>query len=173
MLTPGPVVQETAVARRSRAWNACVCDCTSHQSNTHSTESREVLYPWHPWFGRSVWIHLTRLNHGRMVAHCGLDPQHGHRGVEVPLWMFDAAVCCQMHRAAVPVVSIEALHELAALLVANSAPDGGGMLQAQHDSLLPKGGADANSAASTNTSLTCCASVRSRPGGRKHGVASC
>jgi len=59
--------------------------CTSHQSNTHSTESREVLYPWHPWFGRAVWIFLTRVNHGRMVAHCGLEPRHESRGVEVPL----------------------------------------------------------------------------------------
>jgi hypothetical protein len=82
-----------------------------------------------------------------MVAHCGLEPRHEHRGVEVPLWMFDTAVCCQMHMTAAPVVNIEALHELAALLAANSSPDGGPMLQAQHDSLLPEGGADANPAA--------------------------
>ena len=89
-----------------------------------------VLYPWHPWFGRAVWIFLTQVNHGRMVAHCGLEPRHESRGVEVPLWMFDTAVCCQMRMAPVPVVNIEALHELAALLAAQLRPDGGPMLQA-------------------------------------------
>jgi hypothetical protein len=28
------------------------------QPNTHNnTESRKLLYPWHPWHGRSVWVH--------------------------------------------------------------------------------------------------------------------
>src|SRR5262245_9711764 len=31
--------------------------CTRSQSNTHSIESEEVRYPWHPWYGRRVWIH--------------------------------------------------------------------------------------------------------------------
>lgn len=33
--------------------------CTSHQRNTHSTESRVVRYRWHPWFDQEVWIHRT------------------------------------------------------------------------------------------------------------------
>lgn len=53
--------------------------------------------------------------------------------------MFDTAVCCQMRMAPMPVVNIEALHELAALLAAQLRRDGGPMLQAQHDSLLPEG----------------------------------
>ncbi len=125
-------------------WNACACGCTSHQSNTHSTDSREVLYPWHPWFGRVVWIYRARVSRGWMVAHCGLEPQHECRGLEVPLWMFDRAACCQLRLAPRPVVEIGALHGLAALLAAHSQPDGSPMLQAQHDSLLPEGGADAN-----------------------------
>ena len=147
-----------------------IAGCTSHQSNTHSTESREVLYPWHPWFGRAVWIFLTRVNHGRMVAHCGLEPRHESRGVEVPLWMFDTAVCCQMRMAPVPVVNIEALHELAALLAAHLRPDGGAMLQAQHDSLLPEGGADANPTEPTPGDPTCLVSVE--PGRAALGTAA-
>ncbi|HEY5282438.1 MAG TPA: hypothetical protein VIM14_06585, partial [Polyangia bacterium] len=106
-----------------------------------------------------VWIFLTRVNHGRMVAHCGLEPRHESRGVEVPLWMFDTAVCCQMRMAPVPVVNIEALHELAALLAAHLQPDGGPMLQAQHDSLLPEGGADASPTEPTPGDPTCVVSV--------------
>jgi hypothetical protein len=126
------------------ATGAVVARCTSHQSNTHSTESREVLYPWHPWFGRVVWIYRARVSRGWMVAHCGLEPQHECRGLEVPLWMFDRAVCCQLRLAPRPVVDIGALHGLAVLLAADSQPDGSPMLQAQHDSVLPEGGADEN-----------------------------
>jgi hypothetical protein len=41
-------------------------------------------------------------------------------------------------------VDIGALQGLAVLLAADSQPDGSPMLQAQHDSLLPEGGADEN-----------------------------
>src|ERR1700693_4777681 len=67
--------------RRSTPHRACTGQapgeggecCTSHQQHTHSTESREVLYPWHPWFGRFVWVHETRLCQGQLVARCGSD----------------------------------------------------------------------------------------------------
>jgi hypothetical protein len=105
-----------------------------------------------------------------MVAHCGLEPRHEYRGVEVPLWMFDTAVCCQMRMAAVPVVNIEALHELSALLTAHSRPDGCPMLQAQHDSLLPEGGADANPTEPAPGDPTCLVSVE--PGRAALGTAA-
>ena len=124
--------------------NAAAFCCTSHQSNTHSTESREVVYPWPPWFGRVVWIYRARVNRGWMVAHCGWEPPHECRGLEVPLWLFDRAVCCQLRLTWSPVVDIGALHGLAVLLAADSQPAGSPVLQAQHDFLLPEGGADEN-----------------------------
>jgi hypothetical protein len=30
--------------------------CTTRQHNAHRTEEREILYPWHPWFGRVVFV---------------------------------------------------------------------------------------------------------------------
>ncbi len=143
--------------RRARC--AAVGHCTSRQSNTHSTESREVLYPWHPWFGRVVWIYATRVNHGRLVAQCGLEPRHERPGVEVPQWMFDTAVCCQMRVAQQPVASIDALCELKRMCAARSGGHSGPMLQAQHDSLLPEGGADANPAEPAPDSTTCPVSI--------------
>jgi hypothetical protein len=112
---------------------------------------------------------LTRVNHGRMVAHCGLEQRHESRGVEVPLWMFDTAVCCQMRMASMPVVNIEALHELAALLAAQLRRDCGPMLQAQHDSLLPEGRADASPTGPTPGDPTCVVSVE--PGRAALGAA--
>jgi hypothetical protein len=66
---------------------------------------------------------------GRTVAHWGLEPRHETRGVEVPLWMFDTAVCFQMRMTPMPVVNIEALHELVALLASQLRPDGDPTLQ--------------------------------------------
>lgn len=40
--------------------DACANARTGQQSNIDCTESRELLYPWHPRCGRSVWIHGTR-----------------------------------------------------------------------------------------------------------------
>ena len=144
--------------------------CTSQQSNTHSTESREVLYPWHPWFGRAVWIYARRMNHGRMVVHCGLEPRHESRGVEVPQWMFDTAVCCQMRMVQEPLARIDALHELKALRATRSPASPDHMLQAQHDSLLLEGGADANPPEPAPGDPTCVVSVE--PGRAVLGTAA-
>jgi hypothetical protein len=75
-----------------------------------------------------------------MVARCGLEPRHDRRSVEVPQWMFDTAVCCQMRMAQEPVTSIDALRELKALRATRSPAIPDHMLQAQHDSLLLEGG---------------------------------
>jgi hypothetical protein len=60
----------------------CSCD-TTKQSNTHSTESREVLYPWHAWHGRPVWIHQAMVKNGVAIFHCGLE-QAASRLLQVP-----------------------------------------------------------------------------------------
>src|SRR5215469_12649531 len=53
--------------------NAFCSDDTTKQPNTHNTESREVLYPWHAWHGRSVWIHQAIVKNGVAIFHCGLE----------------------------------------------------------------------------------------------------
>src|SRR5215471_12501231 len=46
---------------------------TTPQLNTHSIESREVHYRWHPWFGRRVWIYSIRTGRATASARCGLE----------------------------------------------------------------------------------------------------
>lgn len=117
---------------------------TTHQSNTHSTESREVLYPWHPWYGRTVWIHDVRVTGGQAAVHCGLEQSRLGRAVAIPQWMFDTAICCQMRIAQTPMASAEALLELKALLsAAKRSEQPGIVIEAQHHCLLGEGGADA------------------------------
>ena len=57
--------------------------------------------------------------------------------------MFEPAICCRMHLAAVPTVSCEALLDLKVLLQCALLPDRDVVLQAQHPCLLSLGGADA------------------------------
>ena len=116
---------------------------TTRQRNTHNIESREVLYPWHPWYARAVAVHESFTRNGRAVFRCGLDEEPGARFLEIPQWMFDSVACCRMRLATVPTVSCGALLDLKALLRCASFPDSDVVLQGQHRSLLSPGGADA------------------------------
>jgi hypothetical protein len=82
---------------------------TSQQRNTHSIESREVRYTWHPWCGRLVAVHQTFAKNGQVVSHCSIEEHSEARHLEIPEWMFDPAKCRGMRLAAVPTVSCEAL----------------------------------------------------------------
>ncbi len=119
--------------------------CTSQQRNTHSTESREVRYRWHPWFGLVVWVHLTRVSQAQDVVRCALTPELGARATEIPLWMFDAAACVLMNLADEPTVDVEALRDLNTLLRHACGPTEAAvpMLQAEHRALSSAGGAHA------------------------------
>jgi len=122
------------------------CD-TSRQHNTHNIEARQVCYPWHPWFGRSVVVYEKLVKQGHAVCRCGLEEVQHHRSIEIPTWMFEPAACCRLRVMTVPTVGCDALLELKALLRAAQRPaqrpDSDGVLQAQHRSLLTAGGADA------------------------------
>lgn len=115
-------------------------DCTSRQRNTHNTESREVRYPWHPWFGRRVTVYETVTKGGHPVSRCGIEDQRNDRSVEVPAWMFEAAACDHLRLITTPFVDCQALIELKAVMQTAPRTD---MLQAPHHSLTAPGGADA------------------------------
>jgi hypothetical protein len=114
--------------------------CTSRQRNTHNTESREVRYPWHPWFGRSVTVYETLSKSGHPVCRCGFDDQRNDRSLEVPAWMFEPAACDHLRLTATPIVDCRALIELKAVLQTALRAD---VLQAADQSLTAPGGADA------------------------------
>jgi hypothetical protein len=127
---------------------------TTRQPNTHNTEAREVRYPWHPWFGRSVAVYEVLVKQGHSVCRCGLEEERTRRAVEIPTWMFEPAACCRLRVMAVPTVDCDALRALQALLRAVPRSDPGVVLQAQHHSLLAAGGADAPVSEPTATLAT-------------------
>jgi hypothetical protein len=106
---------------------------TSRQRNTHSTESREVHYPWHPWHDRVVAIHQSFTRNGCALFRCSIEENQ---------WMFDPSTCCGMRLTTVPTVSSQALLDLKPLLQC-ALPGSDVVLQALHRSLLFPGGADA------------------------------
>ena len=98
---------------RSRATNDDDCGYTSRKHNTHNTETREVLYRWHPWFGRMAWIFNVVEKNGEIILRCALDPHEATARVsEMPQWMFDPVVCRHIRHSVLQFVDCEALREL-------------------------------------------------------------
>jgi hypothetical protein len=120
--------------------NEAFAGCTSRQYNAHITESREVLYRWHPWYGHTVWIFTTiERKNAESVLRCGREPLDTAGLLEVPQWMFDPVACCRITSATSPAVSCEALRELKHLLAQAPAARQRGMVQAEHHPLLRTG----------------------------------
>src|SRR5947208_10981922 len=69
--------------------NVGVIYCTTRLENTHGTDFRELLYPWHPWFGLRVCVHQAIDKSGSGIFRCTLSGSDADRWLEVPAWMFD------------------------------------------------------------------------------------
>ena len=89
---------------------------TTRQLNTHNIESRDVHYPWHPWYGRRVWVYRISLGRVQPTARCDLEPTQCAKSLEVPLWMLEASSCSTLRPAEAPRVDCCALQTLTALL---------------------------------------------------------
>jgi hypothetical protein len=115
--------------------------CTSRRQNTHITESRVVLYRWHPWHGRPVYI-ARPLNKGRQpVFRCALEAGDSVATLEVPQWMFDPAICCRIAVVTDPSVDVGSLRELRRLLLAITRAEPSPVVEAEHLAKQDRGGA--------------------------------
>ena len=97
--------------------------CTTLHHKTHNTslklargDTAKVAYAWHPWFGRLVVVHDLKSRSSGVFARCRPDGAALGALQEIPAWMLDVAVCSTMRATSVPVVSLPALKDLAALL---------------------------------------------------------
>ena len=93
-----------------------VCDCTIRRQNAHGIEDREVLYSWHPWAGRSVFIKEVVERKSGGVFRCVCREQSLDVVLELPSWMFDRATCAMARVLANPRVDLTALRALRGLL---------------------------------------------------------
>jgi hypothetical protein len=124
----------------SRSPSADVFHCTTRQQNAHITDTRELLYRWHCWYGQPVYIFGTVTRGAEVFLRCALDRGESGRLLEVPQWMFEATACCRMVLAATASVSVRTLRDLTRLMRAVS-PDEVGVLQGKHPTLPDSGGA--------------------------------
>ena len=100
--------------------NAVACNCKTPRHKTHSTAAAEelaVVYSWHPWAERTVRVHEVIERLPGAVARCSLVGAAVARVQDIPVWMLDAAACCQTRLAANPVAALSALAALRILLL--------------------------------------------------------
>src|SRR6266536_3991531 len=124
--------------------NAVFGNCTTRLRNTHRTEEREVLYPWHPWSGCLVRIHEVVEKAAGDVVRCSHAGDPLRLWQELPVWMLDRAACAPMRVEAGPQADVVALQALRALLtevcgigaaadLASSNAPGSGATRVSHD----------------------------------------
>jgi len=136
----------------SSALDAAAVHCTSPQSTTHSTEKREVRYPWHPWCGQIVGVDERITKGGRTFLRCRSEGATNGRALEIPHWMFERD-CDGIGMAEKPSVDCATLWNLSALL-RDVSLFGHRQEKAQH--LQPRGGADAKN---TGPATSCSAGI--------------
>ena len=90
--------------------------CTTRLENTHGTEIRELLYPWHPWFALWVAVHEAIDKADGVVFRCSLSGSDAGRWLEVPAWMFERSACAGARIATDAHADLAALIMLATLL---------------------------------------------------------
>ena len=82
------------VSFRQGRRGVCGC-CTTRFENAHGNSSQELVYRWHPWCDRRVWVREAIEKPGGLVFRCALSDSAADRGLEVPAWMFDRAACAE------------------------------------------------------------------------------
>lgn len=117
--------------------------CASRQENAHNTKPRMVLYRWHPWHGRAVFVRGAVSKGEHATYLCTLEEGDGGRALEVPQWMFDAAACYRTVQSPTSFVTCDALRDLRHLIEQASGSDELSVLQIEHLSGHDPGGADA------------------------------
>ena len=105
--------------RDIRSMNGGGVDCRTPRHKTHSSAAIDemvIAYSWHPWAERTVRIHEVIERLTGAVARCSLVDAAVARVQDIPVWMLDAAACCQTRLAAKPVAALSALAALRILL---------------------------------------------------------
>jgi hypothetical protein len=99
-------------------------------------------------------VHATLVKRGQAVARCSVEEVPPFRILEVPLWMLDAAACCNIRAAKSGVANVESLRALKAVLRSTPEADLEFAIPAQHPYWLDPGGADVRVANSTEIDST-------------------
>ena len=89
--------------------------CAVPIQKTHGIvfQPRRLCYPWHPWYDRSILTRVAGGANADVAYFCRLpEAPHDAMLIEVPRWMFDAALCARMQLAELPHVDCGTLRAL-------------------------------------------------------------
>jgi len=90
-----------------------VCAIPPQKTHNIAFESRQVCYPWHRWYGRSVLTCRAGGAHSDVAFFCKLpEAPLDAMLVEIPKWMFDAAHCATLRLTEHPHVDCATLRTL-------------------------------------------------------------
>ncbi len=156
------------LAAGSRATSGAGDGYTTRGDNAHRTEQREVLYPWHPWFGRVVDVHEVIEKGSSCVFRCSLEGGPSGRWIELPVWMFDRGICLSLRVVASPQVDRAALLVLKECLAHAS----GAAPREARPSNVPVSGAEKNSCNRNRGPAHATPSPSTQPSSRRRAVRS-
>src|SRR3954447_3796550 len=123
--------------------HACDGHYTTERQKTHKSDWATVVYRWHPFYGLEVAVHGERNCRGAIVLICSAGDAT-KAPLEVPVWMFDTALCCTFRSGQTAHVTCDALRCLQTTLDSIA-----GVIKAQHQSTLT-GGSDAQTNEASN-----------------------
>ena len=129
----------------------------SPRQKTHEItfELREVRYPWHRWFGRSIQTRRAGGLHYELAYLCKLPEAPLHTMlVEIPKWMFDAAECGSMRIEKIPHVDCAGLRALSRTITEQRASLKPGVIQPQPSRQAGSGGTDGSFSDDSRTAIT-------------------
>jgi hypothetical protein len=125
-------------------------------------ELREVRYPWHRWFGRSIETRRAGGLHYELAYLCKLPEAPPQTMlVEVPKWMFDAAECASMRIEKIPHVDCARLRALSKAMTEHRASFKPTVIQPQLSGQAGNGGTDGSD--SNNKTATATGVVQRTP----------
>ena len=84
--------------------------------NTPQNHILRILYPWHPDFGREVYIDRVQFKDGKLFCNYRLDQTKKHIAKETPAWMFEEKSCSDLKISDSPSFGEEALFSLREIL---------------------------------------------------------
>lgn len=130
--------------------------CAIPLQKTHNIafEPRQVCYPWHRWYGRSVLTRRAGGAHSDVAYFCKLpESPLDAMLVEIPKWMFDAAHCSTLRLTDQPHVDCATLRTLKISITEQRVSVKAAVLQPQLSGQAGHGDTDVNSfkKASNNT----------------------
>jgi hypothetical protein len=132
-----------------------VCAIPLQKTHNIAFDSRQVCYPWHRWYGRSVLTRRAGGAHADVAFLCKLpDAPLDAMLVEIPKWMFDAVHCATLRLTEQPHVDCATLRTLKSSIVEQRVSVKTSVLQPQLSRQAGHGDTDGSSFTKTSNDTT-------------------